>query len=62
MNEKLKLSLKVSGIALAVGQAGSPTAMAQTAEPSVVVVTGTRASAQSSVAMDPGSLGRPPLR
>ena len=51
MNKKLTMSLKVTGIALAVGQAFAPGAMAQNAEPSVVVVTGLRASAQSSVAI-----------
>jgi TonB-dependent receptor len=51
MNKKLKLSLKVTGIALAVGQAFVPRAMAQEAEPSVVIVKGLRASARSSVAI-----------
>lgn len=51
MNKKPMLSLKLTGIALAVGQAFAPHAFAQTAEPSTVVVTGIRASAQSSVAI-----------
>ena len=51
MNNKLKLSLKVTGIALAVGQAFVPCAMAQDADSSVVVVKGLRASARSSVAI-----------
>ena len=51
MNQKLKLSLKATGIALAVGQAFAPNAVAQQAEPSVVVVQGLRASARSSVAI-----------
>ncbi|CAN7360378.1 TonB-dependent receptor [Pseudoduganella sp. LjRoot289] len=51
MNTKLKLSLKVTGIALAVSQAFAPCAMAQEADSSVVVVKGLRASARSSVAI-----------
>jgi len=51
MNKKLSMSLKVTGIALAVGQAFAPAALAQEAETSVVVVKGMRASAQSSVAI-----------
>jgi TonB-dependent receptor len=53
MNKKLKMSLKVTGIALAVGQAFAPNAMAQAAadDTAVVVVQGIRASARSSVAI-----------
>jgi TonB-dependent receptor len=51
MNKNLTVTLKVTGIALAVAQAFAPQALAQTADPSVVVVTGIRASAQSSVAI-----------
>lgn len=53
MNTKLKFSLKVTGIALAVSQAFAPNAMAQAAadESAVIVVKGIRASAQSSVAI-----------
>jgi iron complex outermembrane recepter protein len=51
MNKKLTLSLKVTGIAMAVGQAFAPHAFAATDDQSVVVVTGIRASAQSSVAI-----------
>jgi TonB-dependent receptor len=52
MNQKLMMSLKVTGIALAVSQAFAPNALAQEAkDPSVVVVTGIRASAQSSLAI-----------
>jgi TonB-dependent receptor len=51
MNKKSTI-LKVSAIALAVGQAFAPQAMAQTDDASaVVVVTGLRASARSSVAI-----------
>ncbi|MEO7577727.1 MAG: TonB-dependent receptor [Massilia sp.] len=49
MNKKLTLSLKVTGIALAVSQAFAPVAMAQEADPAVVVVKGLRASARSAV-------------
>ncbi|SFV09030.1 TonB-dependent receptor [Pseudoduganella namucuonensis] len=53
MNTKLKLSLKATGIALAVSQAFAPNAMAQAAadESAVIVVKGIRASARSSVAI-----------
>lgn len=51
MNKKLKYSMKVTGIALAVGQAFAPGAMAQEADPAVIVVSGLRASARSSVAI-----------
>jgi TonB-dependent receptor len=53
MNKKLTLTLRVTGIALAVSQAFAPTAMAQAAQDdsSVVVVTGLRASAQSAVSI-----------
>ena len=51
MNKKLSFSLKVTGIALAVSNAFAPVAMAQEADPSVVVVKGMRASARSSVAI-----------
>lgn len=53
MNKKIKMSLKVTGVALAVSQAFAPSAMAQQAadDAAVVVVTGIRASAQSSVAI-----------
>ena len=50
MNKKLMISLKVSGIAMAVAQAFAPNAMAAD-EPAVVVVTGLKASARSSVAI-----------
>jgi TonB-dependent receptor len=50
MNKNHMISLKVSGIALAVAQAFAPQAMAQAADPAVIVVTGIRASAQSSLA------------
>jgi iron complex outermembrane receptor protein len=51
MNKHVMMSLKVSGIALAVSQAFTPVAVAQQADASVVVVTGIRASARSSVAI-----------
>lgn len=54
MNKKLKMSFQVTGIALAVSQAFAPVAAAQDAQASdasVVVVTGIRASARSSVAI-----------
>ncbi len=51
MSNKIGMSLKLSGIALAVGQAFAPSAFAQQADAAVVVVTGIRASAQSSVAI-----------
>ena len=51
MDKKLKLSLNLTGIALAVSQAFAPCAVAQEAEPTVVVVSGIRASAQSSVSI-----------
>jgi iron complex outermembrane receptor protein len=51
MNKKLKLSLKASGVAMAVAQAFMPPAAAQEADPSVVTVTGLRASARSSMAI-----------
>src|SRR5687767_13459353 len=50
MNKKPMWSLQVTGVALAVSQAFAPQAIAQTAEPNTVVVTGIRASLQSSVA------------
>ena len=51
MNKKLMISLKVSGIAMAVAQAFAPNAMAQEADSTVVVVTGLKASARSSLAI-----------
>ena len=51
MNKKLMISLKVTGAAMAVAQAFAPNAVAQEAEPAVVVVTGLKASARSSLAI-----------
>jgi TonB-dependent receptor len=54
MNKQLMMSVKLSGVALAVMQAFAPQAMAQekqSDESSVVVVTGMRASARSSVSI-----------
>lgn len=52
MNKKFEMSLKVSGIALAVSQAFAGVALAQQADDtSVVIVKGIRASAQSAVAI-----------
>jgi TonB-dependent receptor len=53
MNQKLKMTLKVSGVALAVSQAFAPSAFAQQKadDTNTVVVSGIRASAESSVSI-----------
>jgi iron complex outermembrane recepter protein len=56
MNKKLMMSLKVSGVALAVSQAFAPIAMAQQADTSVVVVSGIRASAESALSIKKNSM------
>jgi len=56
MNTQKGIVLKASGIALAISQAFAPQASAQQAESQTVVVTGIRASAQSSLAIKKDSM------